>query len=118
MTDGPVPVAVVTDSTASLPGAWSADAAPQVVPLTVVPLRLLAGTLVAGDDEPGAAEAVESAAALGERLTTARPAPAQFAAVYQAAADAGARAVLSVHVSGLLSGTVSSAALAAAARGR
>jgi fatty acid kinase fatty acid binding subunit len=83
--------------------------------MTVVPLRLLAGALVADDGGPGAAAAIESAAARGERLTTARPAPAQFAAAYQAAAAAGASAVLSVHVSGLLSGTVSSAALAAAA---
>lgn len=109
MPDSSVQVAVVTDSTASLPGE------PGQAGLTVVPLRLLAGDLVADDGAPDAAEAIETAAARGVRLTTARPAPAQFAAAYQAAADAGARAVLSVHVSGLLSGTVSSAALAAAA---
>jgi fatty acid-binding protein DegV len=57
--------------------------------------------------------AVEEAAARGERLTTARPPPERFAAAYRAAAAAGARAVVSVHVSVLLSGTADSAALAA-----
>ncbi len=109
------PVAVVTDSTASLPDSGPAGAGPAGAGLTVVPLRLLAGALVADDGGPGVAAAIEGAAARGERLTTARPAPAQFAAAYRAAAEAGASAVLSVHVSGLLSGTVSSAALAAAA---
>jgi len=103
-------VAVVTDSTASIP-ADLADRAGVIV----VPLRLLAGDLVADDGANGAAAAIETAAARGLRLTTARPAPAQFAAAYRRADNAGARAVVSVHVSGMLSGTVSSAALAAAA---
>jgi fatty acid kinase fatty acid binding subunit len=116
---GSAPVAVVTDSTASMPdcamdSAGADSAGPAGAGLTIVPLRLLAGALVVADGGPGAADAIETAAAHGERLTTARPAPAQFAAAYRAAAEAGARAVLSVHVSGLLSGTVSSAALAAA----
>ncbi len=99
----------MTDSSASLP---DDDRAAGVL---VVPLRLLAGDKVADDGSPGAAASIETAAARGERLTTARPAPAQFAAAYLAAAEAGARTILSVHLSGLLSGTVSSAALAAAA---
>jgi DegV family protein with EDD domain len=81
----------------------------------VVPLRLLAGDLAADDGAPGAAIAMETAASRGVRLTTARPAPAQFATAYRRAGESGARAVVSVHLSGLLSGTVSSAALAAAA---
>jgi DegV family protein with EDD domain len=104
-------VTVVTDSTASIPADEHASAS-----VIVVPLRLIAGDLVADDRAPGAAAAIETAASRGERLTTARPAPAQFAAAYRRAAEAGARAVVSVHVSGLLSGTVSSAALAAAAQ--
>lgn len=103
-------VAVVTDSAASLP----ADD-PDTARVIMVPLRLLAGELVADDGAPGAAADIETAAARGLRLTTARPAPAQFAAAYRQAGEAGARAVVSVHVSGTLSGTISSAALAAAA---
>jgi DegV family protein with EDD domain len=104
-------VAVVTDSTASLPADDPASTADGVI---VVPQRLLAGDLVSDDGAPGAAD-IEAAAARGVRLTTARPAPAQFAEAYRRAAGAGAAAVVSVHVSGMLSGTVSSAALAAAA---
>ena len=103
-------VAVVTDSTASIPADEPASA-----DVIVVPLRLLAGDLAADDGASGAAIAMETAASRGVRLTTARPAPAQFAAAYRRAGEAGAQAVVSVHLSGLLSGTVSSAALAAAA---
>jgi fatty acid kinase fatty acid binding subunit len=102
-------VAVVTDSGATLPP----DAASSGC-VSVVPLRVLAGALVADDGDTGSAAAIEAAAARGERLTTARPSPERFAAAYRAAADAGAHAVLSIHLSGLVSGTVSSAALAAA----
>jgi DegV family protein with EDD domain len=102
-------VAVVTDSTASLP-----PIDPWPTRVIVVPLRLLAGELLTDDGAAGAAGAIEAAAARGERLTTARPVPARFTAAYQAAADVGATAILSVHVSGSLSGTISSAALAAA----
>jgi DegV family protein with EDD domain len=80
----------------------------------VVPLRVLAGDLMADDDDASVPAVLKAAAGRDERLTTARPAPDRFAAVYRAAADAGAGAILSVHLSGLLSGTVSAAALAAA----
>ncbi len=100
-------VAIVTDSTASLPADESCRSL-----VAVVPLRLLAGGLVADDGDPGAA-AIAEAAERGERLTTARPPPERFAAAFRAAAAAGARAVVSVHMSGLLSGTLGSAELAA-----
>jgi fatty acid kinase fatty acid binding subunit len=101
-------VAVVTDSTASWPAAGTRSDR-----VAVVPLRLLAGDLVADDGDPEMA-AIAAAAARGERLTTARPSPDRFAAAYREAAGAGAGAVLSVHLSRRLSGTVSSAELAAA----
>lgn len=108
---GPRPgsVAVVTDSGATLPHDVARSGC-----LSIVPLRLLAGDLVADDGDLGSAAAIEAAATRGERLTTARPPPERFAAAYRAAADAGADGVVSIHMSGLLSGTVSSAALAAA----
>jgi DegV family protein with EDD domain len=59
----------------------------------------------------------EVARALGERrapVTTSRPAPAEFTAVYQTLLDGGADGVVSVHLSSALSGTYESAALAAA----
>ena len=98
----------MTDSAATLPP----DAA-RSGRLSVVPLQVLAGDLVADDGDVGSVAAIEAAAARGERLTTTRPSPERFAAAYQAAADAGAGAVVSIHLSGHLSGTLSSAALAA-----
>lgn len=105
----PGPVAVVTDSSASLPRDLDRGGA-----VTIVPLRVLAGDLMADDDDAGLSAALDAAAERDERPSTARPAPARFSAAYRAAAHAGAGSVLSVHLSGLLSGTVSSAALAAA----
>jgi DegV family protein with EDD domain len=103
------PVAVVTDSAACLP----ADLAGQLG-IAVVPLRIVAGG-IAADDEPGVLDGpIGAELHLGRRLTTARPAPARFAAAYAAAAAAGAQAVISVHLSGRLSGTLRSAQLAAA----
>jgi fatty acid kinase fatty acid binding subunit len=105
----PGPVAVVTDSSASLPRDLDRSGA-----VTIVPLRVLAGDLMADDDDAGLSAALDAAAERDGRPSTARPAPARFSAAYRAAARAGAGSVLSVHLSGLLSGTVSSAALAAA----
>jgi fatty acid-binding protein DegV len=105
----PGQVTVVTDSSASLP---SAPAPPGE--FVVVPLRVLAGGAVA-DDAPGTLPApIARELSRGERLTTARPAPEQFAAAYRAAAAAGAPEIVSVHLSGELSGTIGSARLAAA----
>ncbi len=47
------------------------------------------------------------------KVTTSQPPPAAFAAAYQRAAAAGAREIVSVHLSGELSGTVRAAQLAA-----
>jgi DegV family protein with EDD domain len=106
-------VAVVTDSTACLSAELLAGSGIQVVPLRVV----LAGR-VTDEGMPGRGAAVtvadvEQALRRGERAGTASPAPERFAAAYAAAAAGGAAAVVSVHLSARLSGTVSSASLAA-----
>jgi DegV family protein with EDD domain len=101
----PAPVAVVTDSSASLPPG---------LPVVVVPLRVLAGGAVADDTTGPLPAAIAAELARGERLSTARPAPERFAAAYAAAAAAGAPAVVSIHLSAELSGTLGSARLAAA----
>jgi DegV family protein with EDD domain len=51
----------------------------------------------------------------GRRVTTSQPAPAAFARAYAHAAARGAREIVSVHLSGELSGTVRAAELAALA---
>jgi DegV family protein with EDD domain len=101
-------VAVVTDSTAYLPAAVVDHLEIATVPLQVV-LGGVAGT------EGVEVTPADVAAALNRRaaVTTSRPAPTDFAAAYQAALDAGASGVVSIHLSGELSGTWDSARLAA-----
>jgi fatty acid kinase fatty acid binding subunit len=101
-------VAVVTDSSACLP----ADAAPsvEVVPLIVV----INGVEGLEGVDVGPAQV---AAAFGARrflVSTSRPSPAQFSAVYARLLSSGFAGVVSVHLSAALSGTVDAAASAAA----
>ncbi len=102
-------VAVVTDSTAYLPDPHPADCELHVVPLQVV---------VAG--QPGQegvdVTPADVARALSGRgtVTTSRPAPGQFAEVYERLLAAGAPGVVSVHLSSRLSGTYDTAVAAAA----
>ncbi|WUH96708.1 DegV family protein [Spirillospora sp. NBC_00431] len=100
-------VAVVTDSTAYLPPGVA-----ERYGLTVVPLRLAVDG--ASLDE-GEITDTEAAKALQEwhPVTTSRPSPGRFADAYNAAADAGASEVVSIHLSAAMSGTVEAARLAA-----
>jgi DegV family protein with EDD domain len=105
----PVRVAVVTDSTACL--------TPEEIErfgIQVVPLRVMLGHRSAVDDGVDVTPA-DVARALREKypVSTSRPAPAEFAAVYRSALDSGFEHVVSVHLSAALSGTWESAALAA-----
>ncbi|WP_300009001.1 DegV family protein [Pseudonocardia sp.] len=102
-------VAVVTDSTAYLPAGVAEQRGVRVVPLEV---RLGSRSGREGLDIDTAAL---SAALADNRVDvqTSRPTPAQFAACYREALDAGARAVVSVHLSRELSGTWEAARMAA-----
>lgn len=104
---GPVPrVAVVTDSTASFPG--EVDHGALVVPLhVIVNGRSFREHIDVTDHE--VAEQLRA----GVLVTTSQPSPQDFLDVYEQAARDGAREVVSVHLSGELSGTVHAAALAA-----
>ena len=100
-------VAIVTDSTAYLPVGMVVEQG-----ITVVPLQVALGGRTG--EEGVDVQPHEVAAALAERrstVTTSRPTPARFAQAYRAA---GADCVVSVHLSGALSGTVEAAGLAAA----
>jgi DegV family protein with EDD domain len=103
-----VPVAVVTDSTAHLPEGFADRHSIRVVPLHV----LIDGVTALDGVEVGPAELAQ---ALSERriVTTSRPTPAEFAAVFRTALNEGADAVVSVHLSRELSGTWEAAVLAA-----
>jgi DegV family protein with EDD domain len=102
-------IAVVTDSTACLP----ADLV-QEHDLRVVRLHLLVdgASYVEGVDM----DAAEVAAALREHrwVSTSKPSAGDFLDAYESLAAAGAEQILSIHISSEMSGTLSSAELAAA----
>jgi len=104
----PPRVAVVTDSTSCLTAADAARWGIDVVPLDVAAdgERFRDGVDLSPDD-------LAVLLAAGRRVTTSQPPPAAFLAAYEAAAARGAAEVVSVHLSGELSGTVRAAGLAA-----
>ncbi|KRE95120.1 fatty acid-binding protein DegV [Nocardioides sp. Soil774] len=102
-------VVVVTDSTASLP----TDVA-QARGIRVVPLQVVIGARVLDEGPDGATpEVVAEALRDFVPVSTSRPAPALFAELYRSLAAEGAEEIVSVHLSGEMSGTVESAQLAA-----
>jgi DegV family protein with EDD domain len=103
-----VSVEIVTDSTASLPLDLVVSHRIRVVPLHVV----LGGQQFSEGVDVTTAE-VASALRKFTAVSTSRPSPQAFLDTYQAAAASGADAVVSVHISSDMSGTVESAALAA-----
>lgn len=99
-------VAVVTDSTAYLPTGLAA-----AYGITVVPLQVVIGGRIGAEGRD--VTPADVSAALSQRraaVSTSRPAPQAFVDAYAAT---GSAHVLSVHLSGALSGTVESATLAA-----
>ncbi|MFT4189274.1 MAG: DegV family protein [Aeromicrobium sp.] len=100
-------VAVVTDSTASLSPQDAEDEGVEVVPLSVI---VGADTLVEGVDAD--ADLIASALRDFVPVSTSRPNPEEFAQVYRRLVDEGAKAIVSVHLSSRMSGTVDAAILA------
>ncbi|GAA4140071.1 DegV family protein [Actinomadura keratinilytica] len=100
-------VAVVTDSTAHLPAGLAERHG-----ITVVPLQVVIGGTVRDEGQITSDEAAQ-ALRQWHPVTTSRPSPERFAHAFKAAAGGGARAVVSVHLSAAMSGTVEAARLAA-----
>ena len=102
-------IRIVTDSTAYLPDDVVERHGIEVVPLHVV---------VGGQDRVEGRDITpeQVAAALREYtiVTPSRPTPQVFADTYQRLADEGATAIVSIHLSSQMSGTVEAAQLAAA----
>ena len=99
-------VAVVTDSTAYLP-----DGVAEKLSIGVVPLHVVLGLRTGAEGVE--VSPAEVAAALTERrmqVSTSRPTPAEMAAAYRAV---DAPCIVSLHLSGKLSGTVDAARLGA-----
>jgi len=101
-------VAIVTDSTSSLS---SADAKAERI--AVVPLQVIIGADVYTEGVDVTSDMLAEALSAFVPVSTSRPTPDDFLAVYESLAAEGAEAIVSVHLSGKMSGTVDSARLAA-----
>lgn len=101
-------VAVVTDSTASLP----LDVLERFG-IIVVPLSVVIGGQVFDDGSEATASDVATALRSWTPVSTSRPSPAALLAAYEKAQADGADAVVSIHLSAAMSGTFDSAVLAA-----
>ncbi len=102
-------VAVVTDSTAYLPSGLVAEHG-----LTVVPLQVVVGGRSLAEGVEVTSDEVAQALREWRPVTTSRPAPTTFVETYRELAARGATGIVSVHLSGDLSGTVDAARAAAA----
>ena len=111
--DAVVRTAVVTDSASALPADWSADLTGDGR-LTIIPMPVMVGEEIYGEGEDDISETIALALASGTSVKTSRPSPGQFEQAYLAAQRRGYEAVVSVHISGGLSGTADAARLAAA----
>ena len=102
-------IVVVTDSTASLPPELA-----QARGIRVVPLQVVIGARVLDEGPDGATpEVVAQALRDFVPVSTSRPAPALFAELYRELEAEGVEEIVSVHLSGEMSGTSESAQLAA-----
>lgn len=108
-----VRTAVVTDSAAALPPEWVSELKGIGV-LTVIAMPVMVGEEIYGEGEDDISEKIALALASGTSVKTSRPSPGQFEQAYRAARHKGFEAVVSVHISGDLSGTADAARLAAA----
>jgi DegV family protein with EDD domain len=106
----PPPVALVTDSVASLPIETAAERG-----ITVVPLQVVVGdtSYDEGADGPATPQRIAEALRARTRVRTSRPTPSAFAETYRKVAAEGAAEIVASHLSGELSGTCESAQAAA-----
>ena len=100
-------VVVVTDSTAMLPAERAVERGIVVVPLQVV----IGGDVF--DEDAATSEMVAGALRARTTVSTSRPTTSALLEVYERAAREGATGILSIHISGDMSGTFESAQLAA-----
>ena len=102
-------VAIFTDSASDLDPAEAAASG-----ITIVPLLVTFGseTFKAGVDLSGPAFWERMTAPDAPFPTTAASSPGEFKEAYEAAFEAGAEAVVSIHVAGTLSGAIKSAQIA------
>jgi len=100
-------IGIVTDSTSSLS---PADAEREGI--AVVPLQVIIGAETYTEGVDVTADMIAEALASFVPVSTSRPTPDDFLAVYERLAADGAEAIVSVHLSAKMSGTLDSAILA------
>lgn len=104
----PEPIAIVTDSTSSVP----ADVVEQF-DVRVVPLQVVVGDKCLTEGVDLAPADVAAALEAHHGVSTSRPAPEVFSRTYAELAESGAGQILSIHLSAEVSGTFESAQMAA-----
>ncbi|MGH3502533.1 MAG: DegV family protein [Nocardioidaceae bacterium] len=100
-------IALVSDSTSV-----DCDMASRL-DVVVVPLHVVIGSESHAEGESASPASVAAALRKATPVSTSRPPPEAFAQAYAGAAESGAEAVVSIHLSGEVSGTFESAELAA-----
>jgi len=101
-------VALVTDSTSCLPAELVRERG-----IVVVPLQVVIGAKSYDEGTQATPETVATALREFAPVSTSRPSPEAFLQRYLEAAEAGCESVVSVHLSGEVSGTYESAQIAA-----
>ncbi len=102
--------AIVTDSSASLPA--SVVAHPLAKGLRQVPMPVMVGEQIHTEGTAELMRELPLALAAGTPVKTSRPSPGTFGAVYRELAESGFEQIISIHISGQLSGTVDAARIA------
>ena len=101
-------VAIVTDSTSSLPAYLLEQAR-----ISVVPVHVIVDDHVFSEGVDISTESLVEKLRAGATVSTSKPNPEAFADVYRSLAFQGFSDIVSIHVSSELSGTYSSAVIAA-----
>ena len=104
--------AVVTDSAAAFPLAWVTGGGP-AAGVTIVPMPVIISGRHYGEGADNLLEPLSVALVEGAEVRTSRPSPGQFQSVYRRLEREGANEIVSIHLSGKLSGTVEAARWAA-----
>lgn len=102
--------AIVTDSSASIPAEVVTH--PLAKGLRQVPMPVMLGEQIHAEGTAELLRELPLALAAGTPVKTSRPSPGAFGAVYQELAESGFEQIISIHISGQLSGTAEAARLA------
>ncbi|MEH0059874.1 DegV family protein [Auritidibacter ignavus] len=103
---------IVTDTSSALPEAV-ATTLPTGSQLRQIAMPVMIGEQIHSDGSADTNDELPIALAAGTPVRTSRPAPGQFRQLYERIAEQGYGSIVSVHVSGKISGTVEAARLAA-----